>query len=93
MAPAMACPGRESIRGALRHIGLYAYRVHALLRLSQWPPAQLELREKLEQLRALAHGMQIRVAIAAERPGRGCEYRGRSGTDPVAADRRGKHES
>ena len=30
---------------------------------------ELELREKLEQLRALAHGMQIRVAIAAQRPG------------------------
>jgi 3-deoxy-manno-octulosonate cytidylyltransferase (CMP-KDO synthetase) len=62
-------PGAESFRGALRHIGLYAYRVHALLRLSQWPPAPLELREKLEQLRALAQGMQIRVAMASEPPG------------------------
>ncbi|HEV2702569.1 MAG TPA: 3-deoxy-manno-octulosonate cytidylyltransferase [Steroidobacteraceae bacterium] len=62
-------PGPESHGGALRHIGLYAYRVRSLLRLSQLPPAPLELREKLEQLRALANGMQIRVAIAAERPG------------------------
>jgi 3-deoxy-manno-octulosonate cytidylyltransferase (CMP-KDO synthetase) len=62
-------PGPDSHRGALRHIGLYAYRVRSLLRLSQLPPASLELREKLEQLRALASGMQIRVAIAAERPG------------------------
>ncbi|MGC1459761.1 MAG: 3-deoxy-manno-octulosonate cytidylyltransferase [Steroidobacteraceae bacterium] len=62
-------PGPDSFRGALRHIGLYAYRVQSLLRLLQWPPAQLELREKLEQLRALAQGMQIRVAIATERPG------------------------
>jgi 3-deoxy-manno-octulosonate cytidylyltransferase (CMP-KDO synthetase) len=62
-------PGPGSHQGALRHIGLYAYRVRSLLRLSQLPPAPLELREKLEQLRALANGMQIRVAIAAERPG------------------------
>jgi 3-deoxy-manno-octulosonate cytidylyltransferase (CMP-KDO synthetase) len=62
-------PGPDSHQQALRHIGLYAYRVRSLLRMSQLPPAPLELREKLEQLRALAHGMQIRVAIAAVRPG------------------------
>jgi 3-deoxy-manno-octulosonate cytidylyltransferase (CMP-KDO synthetase) len=64
-----AVPGPDSYRQALRHIGLYAYRVRSLLRMAQLPPVPLELREKLEQLRALAHGMQIRVAIAAERPG------------------------
>jgi 3-deoxy-manno-octulosonate cytidylyltransferase (CMP-KDO synthetase) len=62
-------PGPDSYQRALRHIGLYAYRVQSLLRLSQLPPAALELREKLEQLRALANGMRIRVAIAALRPG------------------------
>ena len=62
-------PGPDSYQQALRHIGLYAYRVRSLLRMAQLPPALLELREKLEQLRALAHGMQIRVAIAAVRPG------------------------
>jgi 3-deoxy-manno-octulosonate cytidylyltransferase (CMP-KDO synthetase) len=64
-----AVPGPDSYQHALRHIGLYAYRLRSLLRIAQLPPAPLELREKLEQLRALAHGMQIRVAIAAERPG------------------------
>jgi 3-deoxy-manno-octulosonate cytidylyltransferase (CMP-KDO synthetase) len=64
-----AVPGPDSYQQALRHIGLYAYRVRSLLRMAQLPPAPLERREKLEQLRALAHGMQIRVAIAAERPG------------------------
>lgn len=62
-------PGPDSHRGALRHIGLYAYRVQSLLRMAQLPPGVLELREKLEQLRALAHGMQIRVALAALPPG------------------------
>ncbi|HTV78182.1 MAG TPA: 3-deoxy-manno-octulosonate cytidylyltransferase [Steroidobacteraceae bacterium] len=62
-------PGPHAHVGALRHIGLYAYRVASLLRISQLPPAELETREKLEQLRALANGLQIRVAIASSRPG------------------------
>jgi len=45
--------------GALRHIGIYAYRVRSLLAFSAWPPTTLELTEKLEQLRALEHGMDI----------------------------------
>jgi 3-deoxy-manno-octulosonate cytidylyltransferase (CMP-KDO synthetase) len=55
--------------GARRHLGLYAYRVRALQRLSVLPPAMLESCEQLEQLRALANGMCIQVADAAERPG------------------------
>ncbi|MQP66118.1 3-deoxy-manno-octulosonate cytidylyltransferase [Niveispirillum sp. SYP-B3756] len=45
------------------HIGLYAYRRSALQRFVTLPPAELEKREKLEQLRALAHGMTIRLAV------------------------------
>lgn len=44
------------------HIGLYAYRRAALERFVTLPPAQLEQREKLEQLRALANGMTIALA-------------------------------
>jgi 3-deoxy-manno-octulosonate cytidylyltransferase (CMP-KDO synthetase) len=55
--------------GARRHIGLYAYRVGALLRLAQLPLGALEAREKLEQLRALEHDLFIQVAEALERPG------------------------
>ena len=55
--------------GARRHIGIYAYRVGALRRLAALAPTALEKTEKLEQLRALEHGMVIRVADAAERPG------------------------
>jgi len=53
---------------AMRHIGLYAYRVCALRRLVRLPPSQLEAREKLEQLRALQNGMSIAVAQAAVVP-------------------------
>lgn len=45
------------------HIGLYAYRRAALQRFVALPPAALERREKLEQLRALANGMTISVAL------------------------------
>jgi 3-deoxy-manno-octulosonate cytidylyltransferase (CMP-KDO synthetase) len=47
----------------LHHIGLYAYRRSALERFVALPPSALERREKLEQLRALAAGMRIEVAI------------------------------
>ncbi len=50
---------------ALHHVGLYAYRREALLRFSQLAPTALERSEKLEQLRALEHGMDIAVVVAA----------------------------
>ena len=60
---------QQDFGGARRHIGIYAYRVGALLQLAQLPPGVLEGREKLEQLRALEYGMRIQVGEAAERPG------------------------
>ncbi|OSQ31460.1 3-deoxy-manno-octulosonate cytidylyltransferase [Thalassospira sp. MCCC 1A03138] len=45
------------------HIGLYTYRRAALDRFVSLPPAELEMREKLEQLRALENGMMIAVAL------------------------------
>ncbi len=45
------------------HIGIYAYRRAALERFVSLPPSPLEMREKLEQLRALEAGMRIDVAI------------------------------
>ena len=44
------------------HIGIYAYTRAALARFVALPPSPLELREKLEQLRALEAGMRIAVA-------------------------------
>ncbi|HEY7510944.1 MAG TPA: 3-deoxy-manno-octulosonate cytidylyltransferase [Vicinamibacteria bacterium] len=46
---------------ARKHVGLYVYRREALLRLASLPPSPLEEAEGLEQLRALHHGITIRV--------------------------------
>ncbi len=59
--------------GSQRHLGIYAYRVEALLRLTQLPAGQLELAESLEQLRALQSGMQIAIATAVAQPGMGVD--------------------
>lgn len=45
------------------HIGLYAYTREALNRYVTLPVNPLETRERLEQLRALAHGMRIDVKV------------------------------
>jgi 3-deoxy-manno-octulosonate cytidylyltransferase (CMP-KDO synthetase) len=45
------------------HIGLYAYRRAALDRYMRLPPSPLEIRERLEQLRALEAGMRIDAAV------------------------------
>jgi 3-deoxy-manno-octulosonate cytidylyltransferase (CMP-KDO synthetase) len=58
---------------ALRHVGLYAYRVGALERLTRLPPSPLEQVEKLEQLRALQAGLRIVVAHCAVAPGPGVD--------------------
>jgi 3-deoxy-manno-octulosonate cytidylyltransferase (CMP-KDO synthetase) len=50
------------------HIGIYAFRRHALERFVKLPPSALEQREKLEQLRALEAGMRIDVAIVESVP-------------------------
>lgn len=59
--------------GALRHIGLYAYRVGALARYCQHAPSPLEELEKLEQLRALEHGLRIAVHVAQTPPPAGID--------------------
>ena len=45
----------------LKHLGIYGYRRETLLRLVQFPVSPLEQAEKLEQLRALEHGIGIGV--------------------------------
>lgn len=44
-----------------RHIGIYAYRVATLNRYVSWPQVPLEIAERLEQLRAMSHGICIHM--------------------------------
>ena len=56
-------------QGAQRHIGIYAYRVGSLQRMAALPASKLEQAEKLEQLRALEAGFEIRVETSELPPG------------------------
>ena len=51
----------QPVLEAWRHVGLYVYRRACLLRLASLPQTMLERAEALEQLRALEHGIRIRV--------------------------------
>jgi len=48
-----------------RHQGIYGYSLPLLLEFVKWKPTRLEQTEQLEQLRALEHGVKIRVAITS----------------------------
>jgi 3-deoxy-manno-octulosonate cytidylyltransferase (CMP-KDO synthetase) len=50
------------------HIGLYAYRRKVLQRFIALRPSPLEIREKLEQLRALEAGMRIDAVVVEDVP-------------------------
>jgi 3-deoxy-manno-octulosonate cytidylyltransferase (CMP-KDO synthetase) len=53
-----------------RHVGIYGYRFGMLRRYLTLEPGPLEQSEQLEQLRALEHGIRVRVVQV--------DYRGRS---------------
>ncbi len=59
--------------GALRHIGIYAYRAAFLRSFPQLEPAPLEQVEALEQLRVLWHGERIAVHITPQVPEAGVD--------------------
>ena len=60
---------RLSIGPYLRHLGIYAYRAEALQRWVALPEGELERIERLEQLRPLAAGIRIGVAVVRGAPG------------------------
>ncbi|MEM6886347.1 MAG: 3-deoxy-manno-octulosonate cytidylyltransferase [Verrucomicrobiota bacterium] len=51
--------------GYLHHLGIYAYRPGTLKTLLSLPPGRLEVKEKLEQLRALENGIAIQVVLTS----------------------------
>ncbi len=52
---------RESWCRLYKHVGLYVYRRDVLLAFASLQPTSLERAESLEQLRALEHGLRIKV--------------------------------
>ncbi len=52
---------QSAIRNFYKHIGIYSYRRKVLLSLAGMEQTELEKREKLEQLRALEHGIRIKL--------------------------------
>jgi len=69
--PALASGSEADISsdGVYRHIGLYAYRTSSLRALAREQPCYLEVFEKLEQLRALWLGFEIRIEIIEQELG------------------------
>jgi 3-deoxy-manno-octulosonate cytidylyltransferase (CMP-KDO synthetase) len=57
----------------LQHIGVYAYSPEALREWVSLPPHPLEEIERLEQLRPLAAGLPIGVAVTSEAPASGID--------------------
>lgn len=45
------------------HVGIYAFRKHALLNFTKWPVTPLEDTEKIECLRFLEHGIPLRMTV------------------------------
>ena len=95
------CPvpwdGGDAVQPLYHHVGIYAYRRAALARFVALPPSPLELRERLEQLRALEAGMRIDVACVDSLPlgvdtpadlARARELLAPSGTPGAASDNR-----
>lgn len=60
---------RDGVRHApvYRHQGIYGYSAKLLLEFVRWKPTALEQTEQLEQLRALEHGVKIRVLLTRHR--------------------------
>lgn len=48
-----------------KHLGIYGYRRATLLEMVEHAPSPLEMAEKLEQLRALEHGIAIAVEVVS----------------------------
>jgi 3-deoxy-manno-octulosonate cytidylyltransferase (CMP-KDO synthetase) len=53
--------GESSVVQPLHHLGLYAFIRETVLRFPGLPATPLEQQERLEQLRALEHGIRIKV--------------------------------
>lgn len=61
-------PMADAKANYFRHVGIYAYRRNALEKYVNLPQSDLELSERLEQLRALENGMVIGIGLTTDTP-------------------------
>jgi 3-deoxy-manno-octulosonate cytidylyltransferase (CMP-KDO synthetase) len=60
--------GSAETQGCYQHLGVYAYRMEALNRISSLAPSLLAQRESLEQLTWLEHGLSVYTSSVASAP-------------------------
>lgn len=51
-----------------KHIGIYGYKRESLFKMTEYPQADIEKAESLEQLRALYNGMKIKTSVVEYNP-------------------------
>ncbi len=68
-----AMPALPDTPPFLRHVGIYAFRIHALQDFARLAPCPLEQAEALEQLRALWHGWRLAVLVLGHAPAGGVD--------------------
>ena len=51
----------EASSSFFKHVGIYGFKKEILEQFSKWPQSELEKKEKLEQLRLLENGVNIKV--------------------------------
>lgn len=56
---------KESLVPYYQHIGVYAFRKSALMNFTSWEPTPLETAEKIECLRYLERGIQLKMVITS----------------------------
>ena len=66
-APIPHCADEDAESPYLAHIGVYAYRMDLLQRMTRYAPSVYEKMERLEQLRLLWHGERIAIAVTEHR--------------------------
>ena len=78
--PSLDCKsmvGRNNFRYPLLHLGIYGYSKRFLLKFAKMPHSLLEKAERLEQLRALENGYNIKVGIVRSKGFGGIDTAGR----------------